>query len=82
MLISRSAPREGGLALAQREAVFDTARMKIAGLHNVANALAALALGEAAGLPMAAMLRALETFPGLKHRSEWVADIARRALHR
>ena len=22
------------------------------------------------------MLRALETFPGLKHRSEWVADIA------
>jgi len=58
------------------EVLLDTARMKISGLHNVANALAALALGEAAGLTMSAMLGALETFPGLKHRSEFVADIA------
>jgi UDP-N-acetylmuramoylalanine--D-glutamate ligase len=58
------------------KALLDTARMKISGLHNVANALASLALGEAAGLPMAAMLGALETFPGLPHRSEFVADIA------
>ena len=29
-----------------------------------------------------AMLAALEAFPGLKHRSAWIADIARRALHR
>jgi UDP-N-acetylmuramoylalanine--D-glutamate ligase len=58
------------------KALLDTARMKISGLHNVANALAALALGEAVGLPMPAMLGALETFPGLKHRSEFVADIA------
>jgi UDP-N-acetylmuramoylalanine--D-glutamate ligase len=49
--------------------------MKIAGAHNAANALAALALGEAAGLPLAAMLAALEQFPGLAHRSQWVADI-------
>jgi UDP-N-acetylmuramoylalanine--D-glutamate ligase len=62
--------------LARRgEALIDTARMKIAGLHNAANALAALALGEAAGLPLDAMLEALETFAGLKHRSEWVADL-------
>jgi UDP-N-acetylmuramoylalanine--D-glutamate ligase len=64
------------LLLARRgEALLDTARMKIAGLHNAANALAALALGEAAGLPMPAMLEALESFPGLAHRSAWVADI-------
>jgi UDP-N-acetylmuramoylalanine--D-glutamate ligase len=49
--------------------------MKISGLHNAANALAALALGEAAGLPYPAMLAALETFPGLPHRSAWVADV-------
>jgi UDP-N-acetylmuramoylalanine--D-glutamate ligase len=49
--------------------------MKIPGRHNAANALAALALGEAAGLPLNAMLRAIEAFPGLKHRSEWVADV-------
>ena len=50
-------------------------RLKIAGRHNAANALAALALGEAVGLELDAMTRALETFPGLPHRSEWIADI-------
>jgi UDP-N-acetylmuramoylalanine--D-glutamate ligase len=58
------------------EAVLDIAAMKIAGLHNAANALAALAMGDAIGLPLPAMLGALEAFPGLPHRSAWVADIA------
>jgi UDP-N-acetylmuramoylalanine--D-glutamate ligase len=53
----------------------DVARMRVAGRHNAANALAALALGEAVGLPRAAMLEALEVFPGLPHRSSWVADV-------
>jgi UDP-N-acetylmuramoylalanine--D-glutamate ligase len=51
------------------------ASMKIKGLHNAANALAALALGEALGLPLEAMLGELTSFPGLPHRSQWVADI-------
>lgn len=50
--------------------------LKIRGQHNVANALAALALGQAAGLPMEAMLDALRVFGGLKHRCQWVADKA------
>jgi UDP-N-acetylmuramoylalanine--D-glutamate ligase len=58
------------------ERLMDAACLKIQGLHNAANALAALALGEAAGLPTAAMCAALESFPGLPHRSAWVADIA------
>jgi UDP-N-acetylmuramoylalanine--D-glutamate ligase len=63
--------------LARRgEGLLDVSRLKIAGRHNAANALAALALGEAAGLPMPAMLAALETFAGLPHRSEWIADVA------
>jgi UDP-N-acetylmuramoylalanine--D-glutamate ligase len=71
------ARREGKTLLARRgESLLDASRMKITGLHNAANALAALALGEAAGLPLPAMLSALESFPGLAHRSEWVADIA------
>jgi UDP-N-acetylmuramoylalanine--D-glutamate ligase len=56
-------------------ALMDIDRMKISGLHNAANALAALALGDAVRLPVPAMLEALETFPGLAHRSEWIADI-------
>jgi UDP-N-acetylmuramoylalanine--D-glutamate ligase len=58
------------------EGLLDVSRMKITGLHNAANALAALALGEAAGLPLPAMLEALESFPGLPHRSQWIADVA------
>ena len=57
------------------ERLIETSRMKLTGLHNAANALAALALGEAAGLPYPAMLQALTSFPGLAHRSAWVADI-------
>jgi UDP-N-acetylmuramoylalanine--D-glutamate ligase len=57
-------------------ALLDLARLKISGLHNAANALAALALGEAAGLPMPKMIEALESFTGLPHRSEWVAEVA------
>jgi UDP-N-acetylmuramoylalanine--D-glutamate ligase len=44
-------------------------------MHNAANALAALSLGEAVGLPTPAMLQALESFPGLSHRASWVADV-------
>lgn len=50
-------------------------RMKLRGTHNIANALAALALGQAAGLPVPAMLEALQTFTGLAHRTQWVASI-------
>lgn len=50
--------------------------MKIAGRHNVSNALAALAMGEAAGLPLPAMLEALQVFPGLPHRCQWVRERA------
>ncbi|SDU22247.1 UDP-N-acetylmuramoyl-L-alanine--D-glutamate ligase [Halopseudomonas salegens] len=48
--------------------------LKVRGAHNQANALAALALGHAAGLPMSAMLAALQSFTGLPHRCQWVAE--------
>lgn len=50
--------------------------VRIPGRHNLANALAALALGEACGLPMTPMLQSLREFPGLPHRCQWVAEIA------
>jgi len=51
------------------------AAMRIKGLHNAANALAALALGEALELPLEAMLAELKEFAGLPHRSQWVAEV-------
>ncbi len=46
----------------------------VSGRHNVANALAAVALGSVAGLPDNAMVKALGSFPGLAHRMETVAE--------
>lgn len=48
--------------------------MKLPGEHNYANALASLALGEAAGIPLAGMLDALREFTGLPHRTQWVCE--------
>lgn len=50
--------------------------MQLAGLHNAANALAALALCRAIGLHLATLLDALKGFRGLPHRVERVAEIA------
>ena len=58
------------------EPLLPIAQLRIAGLHNAANALAALALGEALGLPLPGMLAELREFPGLDHRTQWVADVA------
>jgi len=49
--------------------------LKIKGTHNLQNALAALALGFAIGLPMADMIDALKEFKGLQHRTQFVAQI-------
>ncbi|MEA3278829.1 MAG: UDP-N-acetylmuramoyl-L-alanine--D-glutamate ligase [Pseudomonadota bacterium] len=48
--------------------------LAVAGRHNLANALAALAMGEACGLPQDAMIEALRTFKGLPHRTALVAE--------
>lgn len=48
--------------------------LKIRGAHNQSNALAALALGHAAGLPFDAMLASLRTFAGLAHRCQWLRE--------
>ena len=53
--------------------------MRIRGLHNLANALAALALAEAMRLASDACLDALRDFPGLPHRTCRVRE--RRGVH-
>ncbi len=49
-----------------------TDEMALFGVHNQANALAALAAGELLGLGHAAMLEVLVEFPGLPHRMQFV----------
>jgi len=57
------------------EALIGAKELKVPGLHNIANALAALSIGEVAGFPMSAMLRALKGFQGLAHRTQFVKEI-------
>jgi len=49
--------------------------LKIAGLHNASNALAAIALCRGIGLDFAPIIQTLYNFKGLPHRVEWVANI-------
>jgi len=56
------------------EKVLNTAEMKMAGQHNYTNALAALALADAVGLPRASSLAALTHFNGLAHRFQLVHE--------
>ena len=66
---------DGTLWLARgRERLLKSSDMYMQGTHNVANALACLALGEAIGLPLSSMLETLKTFKGLEHRCEFVKE--------
>ena len=56
------------------EKVLNVKEMKISGQHNYSNALAALALADAASLPRASSLKALTTFTGLAHRFQQVLE--------
>jgi UDP-N-acetylmuramoylalanine--D-glutamate ligase len=60
---------QGGQRLLRADA------LALGGLHNRANALAALALCHAIGLPLAPLLPALRDFKGLPHRVERIAEI-------
>jgi UDP-N-acetylmuramoylalanine--D-glutamate ligase len=65
-----------GAALTCRgEPLIPVSAMRLQGLHNVANALAALAMCEALELPRGPVLEALAAFDGLPHRTQWVADV-------
>ncbi|UTF59643.1 UDP-N-acetylmuramoyl-L-alanine--D-glutamate ligase [Gilvimarinus sp. DA14] len=68
--------QQGELYLsADLKPLIPVSELKIKGQHNIANAQAALAIGRAAGLPMADMLAALREFTGLAHRCEWVGQV-------
>jgi len=54
--------------------LLDVSELKLRGLHNYANALAALALGRAVGISEDVMLDTLRRFSGLPHRCELVAQ--------
>lgn len=73
--------KEGNkLFLARGEAVLlEANELPLNGSHHLQNALAALAIADAAGIPLEAALRALKNFKGLPHRCQLVR--ARHGVH-
>jgi len=65
---------DGAICRGQQKLVA-LADLKLSGLHNAANAMAALALCEAVGVEPGRLVEPLKTFKGLAHRVETVAEI-------
>lgn len=58
----------------QGETLLDRAEIRMFGRHNVANALALMALCDAAEIDLKYCFAELEEFVGLPHRCQWVAN--------
>ncbi len=54
--------------------ILEIGELKIKGMHNAMNALAALALGYRINTPISSMVEVLKKFPGLPHRCQWLAN--------
>lgn len=61
-----------GILYSGDTAVINTEQMLISGRHNEMNALAAIALAEAANIPRAGIIKALQIYGGLPHRFQTV----------
>jgi UDP-N-acetylmuramoylalanine--D-glutamate ligase len=57
-----------------REERFPLSRVKIQGVHNVENLMAALAVAKSMDVPREIIQQAVEEFPGLEHRMEFVRE--------
>lgn len=57
------------------EPVLAVRDMHIVGAHNQMNALAAMALADAVGIPRSAQIQVLKTFTGLAHRCQFVREV-------
>lgn len=55
--------------------VLAVAELNIVGAHNQMNALAAMALADAVGIPQVAQLAVLRSFTGLAHRCQFVREV-------
>lgn len=69
-------PNRGEMWIVQGDRfLLAVSELSLAGLHNAANAMAALALCHAIGIDVVSLLPALRSFTGLAHRVEKVAEL-------
>ncbi len=66
---------EGSKLLYCGEAFADRSQIKLRGLHNVENVMAASLIAHLAGADLEELGAAIETFPGVEHRIEFVREL-------
>ncbi len=64
-----------GVIFVESEPLMEATELSLPGPHNADNAMAAAAAATAAGIDREAIREGLETFPGVPHRLERVADV-------
>ncbi|TET22492.1 MAG: UDP-N-acetylmuramoyl-L-alanine--D-glutamate ligase [Candidatus Stahlbacteria bacterium] len=72
--------KEGGLFLWDRK-IIDRGNLPLAGLHNAANALAAIAVAGEFNLPQEAIGSGLRKFKGLPHRMQYLGKLKGREVY-
>ncbi|HUK03914.1 MAG TPA: UDP-N-acetylmuramoyl-L-alanine--D-glutamate ligase, partial [Burkholderiales bacterium] len=65
--------KNAGFLVRGGERILASADLPIAGAHNASNALAACALAQLAGAPLASLAKGLRSFKGLPHRMQRIA---------
>lgn len=65
----------GGSLLFNGERVMERSRIRLRGLHNVENVMAAALIAHVAGAEWPVIARGIETFSGVEHRIEFVREV-------
>ncbi len=65
---------DDGHLMADDQVLMHKDEIKMAGSHNLSNALALFAIADAANIQTQACVGVLKTFPGLAHRCQWVSE--------
>lgn len=69
--------KDGSIYLAQKgeaQKLIDADEMSIIGIHNMENAMAAIAIAYVFGVPMGSILKSVREFKAVEHRIEFVAE--------
>lgn len=74
--VERGAWLEGGRILADGERLMDTAQVPLRGRHNLENVMAAALAARLAGAPLDGIAAAVQGFPGVEHRLEFVRSVS------
>lgn len=77
----QGAYQEAGMLYYQDQAIMKVSEIGVPGEHNVENALAAIAMSKLVGIDNEEIRTALMKFGGVKHRTQFVAEVAGRRFY-